>query len=43
MSDMAKRFLTLLITMVLVLLMYWDLSHPGQGNIVLNYAMSAYK
>ena len=33
----------LLITMVLVLFMYWDLSHPGQGNIVLNYAMSAYK
>ena len=33
----------LLITMMLVLFMYWDLSHPGQGNIVLNYAMSAYK
>ena len=33
----------MLITMILTAIIYWDLSHPGQGNIVLNYAMSAYK
>ena len=33
----------MLATMILAAIIYWDLSHPGQGNIVLNYAMSAYK
>lgn len=33
----------MIISTVLIIFMYWDLSHPGQGNIVLNYAMSAYK
>ena len=32
-----------LLTMALVALMYWDLSHPGQGNILLNYATELYK
>ncbi len=31
------------ITLVLVLFMYWDLSHPGQGNILLNYALEHYQ
>lgn len=33
----------MLITMATVLLIYWDLSHPGEGNIVLNYAMEHYR
>ena len=29
-------------TLALVLFMYWDLSHPGEGNILLNYALEHY-
>lgn len=29
-------------TLILVLVMYWDLSHPEQGNILLNYALEHY-
>lgn len=31
-----------IITLTLVLLMYWDLSHPTEGNILLNYALEHY-
>ena len=31
------------VTMLLILFMYWDLSHPHEGNILLNYAMDHYK
>ena len=31
-----------LVTMVMILVMYWDLSHPTEGNIFLNYAMEHY-
>lgn len=31
-----------LTTLVLVLVMYWDLSHPTEGNILLNYALEHY-
>ena len=30
------------ITLALVLFMYWDLSHPHEGNILLNYALDHY-
>ena len=30
------------ITLALVLFMYWDLSHPTEGNILLNYALGHY-
>lgn len=30
------------VTMLLILFMYWDLSHPHEGNILLNYAMDHY-
>lgn len=33
----------MLVTMALLLFMYWDLSHPGQGNIMLNYALDLYQ
>lgn len=33
----------MLVTLVLLAVMYWDLSHPGQGNILLNYALDLYK
>lgn len=32
----------LVITMVMVLVMYWDLSHPTEGNILLSYALEHY-
>lgn len=31
-----------LATLVIVLVMYWDLSHPTEGNILLNYALEHY-
>jgi transcriptional regulator with XRE-family HTH domain len=31
-----------IITLTLVLFMYWDLSHPTEGNILLNYAFEHY-
>lgn len=31
-----------IVTLVMVLFMYWDLSHPTEGNILLNYAMNHY-
>ena len=33
----------LIVTLALVLFMYWDLSHPHEGNILLNYALEHYK
>lgn len=33
----------IIVTMALLLFMYWDLSHPGQGNILLNYALDLYQ
>lgn len=30
------------VTMLLILFMYWDLSHPHEGNILLNYAQDYY-
>lgn len=31
-----------IVTLALVLFMYWDLSHPHEGNILLNYALEHY-
>lgn len=31
-----------LLTLFVVLVMYWDLSHPTEGNILLNYALEHY-
>lgn len=33
----------ILLALALVALMYWDLSHPGDGNILLNYAIEHYR
>ena len=32
-----------IVNLALILFMYWDLSHPSEGNILLNYAMEHYK
>ncbi|MBQ8033036.1 MAG: hypothetical protein IJ266_03685, partial [Elusimicrobiaceae bacterium] len=31
-----------IVTMIMVLVLYWDLSHPTEGNILLNYALEHY-
>ena len=32
----------MIVVMVMVLVMYWDLSHPTEGNIFLSYALENY-
>ena len=31
-----------IVTMIMVLVLYWDLSHPTEGNILLSYALEHY-
>lgn len=31
-----------IVTMIMVLVLYWDLSHPTEGNILLGYALEHY-
>lgn len=32
----------IVITLILLVVLYWDLSHPTEGNILLNFAMEHY-